>query len=139
MPPNKGVKNIASFFHNTEEYNRWLTKWHDHALDLDILVAKTAATALEHCNKDFYPNVHKLLSLLCTLPITTCECERSFSRLRVLKNYLRSTMGEDRLVGLALMLVHRNVPEDVEEVVDTFAARFRTSMKLLPRRMLSAE
>eukprot|EP00731_Ephydatia_muelleri_P012068 Em0006g962a len=33
-------------------------------------------------------------------PLTSCEAERSFSGLRRLKNYMRSTMKEDRLNGL---------------------------------------
>ena len=42
------------------------------------------------------------------------EAERSFSGLRRLKNYMRSTMKEDRLNGLALMMVHRTISVSVE-------------------------
>ena len=42
------------------------------------------------------------------LPITTATTERSFSALRRLKTYLRSTMKEDRLSGLALMDIHKH-------------------------------
>ena len=34
-----------------------------------------AVQALEECNHEFFPNVHKLLRILCTLPITSAECE----------------------------------------------------------------
>ena len=45
--------------------------------------------------------------ILCTLPITSAECERSFSTLRRLKTYLRSTMSSER--GSGLVLYVRNV------------------------------
>ena len=53
-----------------------------------------------------FPNVRKMLIRLMVLPVTSCEAERSFSTLRRVKTYLRSTMAQDRLTGLALMNVH---------------------------------
>ena len=44
------------------------------------------------------------------LPVTSCEAERSFSALRRIKNYLRSTMTEERLTGLALLNIHGYSP-----------------------------
>ena len=44
------------------------------------------------------PNVTTLLLLVCALPVTSNEAERSFSRLKFLKSVLRSTMGNSRYV-----------------------------------------
>ena len=63
-------------------------------------------------------------------PLTSCEAERSFSGLRRLKNYMRSTMKEDRLNGLALMMVHRTISVSVENIIDTFAAKHPRRMRL---------
>lgn len=57
---------------------------------------------------DVFPNVKILLHIGCVLPITTCEAERSFSGLRYIKIYMRNTMQEDRLAGLALMYFHNS-------------------------------
>ena len=46
--------------------------------------------------------------ILATLPVTTATNERRFSNLRYLKNYLRSTMEETRLTGLAQLYVCRD-------------------------------
>ncbi|RZF44144.1 hypothetical protein LSTR_LSTR017028, partial [Laodelphax striatellus] len=54
---------------------------------------------------------------------TTCTAERSFSTLRRLKSYLRNSCGQDRLTGLALMSVHREVILDTDEVINEFALR----------------
>ena len=45
----------------------------------------------------------KLVKLLLTVPVTSCTAERSFSGLKRLKTYLRSTMGQARLNHLALL------------------------------------
>ena len=59
------------------------------------------------------------------------EAERSFSGLRRLKNYMKSTMKENRLNGLALMMVHRTcISVSVEDIIDTFAARHSRRMRL---------
>ena len=46
------------------------------------------------------------------MPIGSVPCERSFSALRCLKQWNRTTMAEDRLSGLALLYIHRNVNVD---------------------------
>ena len=43
--------------------------------------------------------------LLLTLPVTVATCERSFSKLKLVKNYLRSTMSEERLSDLAMLSI----------------------------------
>jgi hypothetical protein len=69
-----------------------------------------------------FPELGKLISLIMILPATSAECERSFSNLRRLKTYLRSTMGKERLNGLALMHAHRDICKklDLEELMDGF-------------------
>ena len=47
--------------------------------------------------------------------------ERSFSTRRRIKTWLRTNMDEDRLVGLALMNIHKEEEIDVNEVIDIFA------------------
>ena len=37
-----------------------------------------------------------------TIAVSTAHCERLFSALKRIKNYLRSTMGENRLTNLAI-------------------------------------
>ena len=72
-----------------------------------------------------FENIKVALRILGTIPVTSCECERSFSALRRLKDYTRSTMLSDRLNGLALIYVHREIIPDVEKVIDRFALKNR--------------
>ena len=47
-----------------------------------------------------------ILAHIMVLPVTSCEVEQSFSSLRRIKTYLRSTMTQERLNGLALLNVY---------------------------------
>ncbi|EDO33687.1 predicted protein, partial [Nematostella vectensis] len=80
---------------------------------------------------DAYVNIYFMLKILITLPISSASCERSISSLRNLKTYLRSTMTEDRLNGLALMYTHKDMDLDLDRIIDLFA-------QLHPRRMRMA-
>ena len=70
---------------------------------------------------DFFPNIKQLMTIACTLAVTSSECERSISHLRHLKTYLRSTMTAEHLKGLAMLYFHRDIPCSSETVVDIFA------------------
>jgi hypothetical protein len=69
------------------------------------------------CNEVLYPNVSTILQLILTLPVGSCLCEKSFSSLRRLKTWCRSTMGEDRLNGISLAFIHDHIKLDPLEVL----------------------
>jgi hypothetical protein len=70
--------------------------------------------------KDLYPNIHNIFLVLLTMPVSTASAERSFSCLKRLKSYLRSTMGAERLNGLAMMHIHHEISVDVDAVLQKF-------------------
>ena len=47
-----------------------------------------------------------MVSLLLVMPATNAESERSFSAVRRIKSYLRSTMSQQRLDHLMVLHVH---------------------------------
>ena len=47
-----------------------------------------------------FPNAEAILRLFLSLMVTNCSGERSFSRLKSIKNKLRSTTSQERLSGL---------------------------------------
>ena len=55
---------------------------------------------------DCYPNVSIAYRIRLTVPETVASAERNFSKLKLLKNYLRSTMLQDRLNGLASYVLY---------------------------------
>ncbi len=68
------------------------------------------------------PMMNNLFKILWTIPVNTCNCERSFSSLKRIKTYLRNTTGQDRLSGLALLNIEREFQIDYDEVIKGFVA-----------------
>jgi hypothetical protein len=50
-----------------------------------------------------------LVNIICTMPMSTSECERCFSTLKRIKTFLRSTMTEDRLNALAVLSIEKHI------------------------------
>lgn len=71
---------------------------------------------------DLYPNLSIALRLLLTLPVTVASGERSFSTLKRLKTYLRSSMSQDRLSSLAVISIEHEIVETVD--TDSIVRRF---------------
>ncbi len=57
-------------------------------------------------------NVKRLMQLILVMPATNASSERSFSALRRLKTYLRTTMKQDHLNYLMLLHVHKDKTDD---------------------------
>ena len=57
--------------------------------------------------KYIFSEIDKLLRLYLTIPVATCTAERRFLSLRSMKNYLQSTMSEERLNNVMLLHVHK--------------------------------
>jgi hypothetical protein len=107
------------------ELHGWQIKWRRELEDHGESSLPTGLThTLRHISS-MYPNITTLIKILCTLPVTTCTAERSFSSLKRSKTPFRSTMTNTRLTGLTLLHVHRDIPIDLEAALD----------RLYPRRM----
>ena len=52
-----------------------------------------------------FANLRVALRLLLTVGISVATCERSFSKLKLIKTYLRNSMGQERLSNLAVLSI----------------------------------
>ncbi|KAL6463249.1 hypothetical protein MHYP_G00276400 [Metynnis hypsauchen] len=75
--------------------------------------------------QEVYPNLWIALRIILTLPVTVASAERSFSKLKLIKTYLRSTMGQERLSGLAVISINAEVAHSLsfDDLISDFAAR----------------
>jgi len=86
----------------------------------------TAMEIFEFVTKaDCYPNASIAYRILFTMPVTVASAERSFSKLKLLKNYLRSTMSQERLNGLATLCIEKRLLDeiDIDTIINDFASR----------------
>lgn len=104
------------------EYLRWQTYW----LGQPEKASKRVVEVLQESSKlQIFPGISILLQIFATIPVTTATNERSFSSLKLIKNYLRSTIGETRLNGLASLYLHRDLNLDHDAVISEFAKKHR--------------
>jgi len=59
------------------------------------------------------------------IPITNCTCERSFSKLSIVKSKFRTTMTQDRSNTLMLLSVEQELTMkiDTDAVIDNFKTK----------------
>ncbi|KAK6186835.1 hypothetical protein SNE40_006103 [Patella caerulea] len=74
---------------------------------------------------DTFPNVAVLLRIYLSLMVTNCSGERSFSKLKLIKNNLRSVMGQSRLVSLTILATESDVLRalDTDQLITDFAGK----------------
>ncbi|XP_026429755.1 zinc finger MYM-type protein 1-like [Papaver somniferum] len=74
---------------------------------------------------DCYPNAWIAYRILLTIPVTVASAERSFSKLKLIFSYLRSTMSQERLVGLSMLSIENDMAMQVDFkiVLSDFASR----------------
>lgn len=124
------IGHCTTFAGVKHEFLLWTVKWERVAKNQGKL-PDSVLEALENCDLDMYPTIHKLLSILATLPVSAATAERSFSTLRRLKTWLRSNIGESRLTGLALLSIHRDISPDPEDILQRFAKGGKRRLDLL--------
>lgn len=76
----------------------------------------------EPITKKLLSEVTKLVQIYLTIPVTTATPERSFSSLRRIKTYLRSTMTQARLNHCMTCFVHKERTDQVniKEIAKSF-------------------
>ena len=84
-----------------------LEMWSERCRQIEGPPPMTVQDLLPFVDNLSFPNILTAFKIFGTIPVTTCTCERSISTLRRLKTYLRNTMTESWLLGLALLNVHR--------------------------------
>ncbi|KAK6121516.1 hypothetical protein DH2020_044746 [Rehmannia glutinosa] len=87
---------------------------------------KTTSAILNFLQRmNCFPNAFIAYKILLTIPVTVASAERSFSRLKLLKSCLRSTMTQTRLNALSLISIESEFLEklDYERLIDDFAEK----------------
>lgn len=71
-----------------------------------------------------FPNLVVSLRIFLTLPVTVASGERSFSKLKIIKNYLRSTMSQERLTNLGIISIENDICEKLNhsQLIDEYAS-----------------
>lgn len=59
------------------------------------------------------------------MSVTVASAERRFSKLKLLKNYLRSTMTQDKLNGLTILCIEKKLLDEIDlnNIIDNFVSQ----------------
>lgn len=62
--------------------------------------------------------------LFLTLPVSVAQAERSFSKLKIIKNHLRSSMSQHRLSSLSMISIEKRRAKalNVDDIIESFAS-----------------
>ena len=71
------------------------------------------------------PEFATVVHILAVIPATSCSAERSFSALRILKTYLRSTMGVSNIALIHIERAYANfvLENEIARIIDIFGSR----------------
>lgn len=103
-------RNLAAAQNRPEDCEKWT------ALQfLQFIVDFTLADSL--------PNVFLALKFFLTICVSVASCERSFSKLKLIKSFLRSTMTQLRLSNLAILSIEKGIATRIsfDDVIKKFA------------------
>ncbi|XP_022166089.1 zinc finger MYM-type protein 1-like, partial [Myzus persicae] len=146
----RAVDSVKYFFEkktNEKSINQLKKLSETYKIDIDqddlILEYESFTSVYYHLNKDCedistndvlkfiitndmissYPNLSTLYKIFYTLPVSSATAERSFSRLKLIKTFLRSTIAEEKLSNLAILSIEKCTSEKINfnRVIETFA------------------
>ena len=86
------------------------------ALDIDEqcdTIQKTAEFIVER--KKVIPRLYQAYSFLLALPVTVTSNERGFSKLKIIKNRLKTRMNDDRLQALLLCSIETDLMDELTD------------------------
>jgi len=85
--------------------------------------------------KEAFPDLLLFSQIVLTVPIASASAERSFSTMKRVKTYLRSTMADQRLNDLCLLAIEREMSHDLlndpSSVITKFAMLAERKLPLI--------
>lgn len=78
-----------------------------------------------------FPNLYMALKISVTLPISSCSVERSFSKLKLIKTKLRTSMQQDRLENLMKISCEKDIDPVIDNVILLFSEKSSRLCKAL--------
>lgn len=79
-----------------------------------------------------FPNMYMAYKFVCTIPATSVSSERTFSKLKLIKTRIRSTMVQKRLDSLMLLSCEKDIIINIDEAIKKYA----NTSKLLQEALL---
>jgi hypothetical protein len=116
----------ADIYLSLEDFRRKVARCRTHwVINKRNDLPTTLCTTFDSVNPVLYSSIDTKLIKLCvllTMPVASATAEKSFSVLRRLKTYARSTMKNDRLSSLGLVHINRDFEVDWYKAMEMFVS-----------------
>lgn len=126
----KSVKLLQNIYQNDVELNDFINEVLHLKAHVDVVSIGEKHNLLglqtflyEKDLTNIYPNIEIILRIFTCTAVTNCSAERSFSCLKRVKNYLRSTMTKQKMNSLAILNIENQITRQLsfDEIIDSFA------------------
>ncbi|KAJ4947852.1 hypothetical protein JOQ06_009883 [Pogonophryne albipinna] len=77
-------------------------------------------TLRDNSGQNIFPTLVEMIRTYATIPVSTATVERSFSKLKLVKDTLRSQCTEERLSDLLLLAIEKDIPVIHSEVINIY-------------------
>ncbi|GKE78567.1 zinc finger MYM-type protein 1-like protein [Tanacetum coccineum] len=87
---------------------------------------------------EMYPLIDRLIRLILTLPVSTATSERAFSKMKLVKTRLRSTMSDDFLKSSIILSIEREIVSTLcnEKIIDDFYSKSQRRVQMRKKHKL---
>ena len=101
-----------------------ISRENNHDIDNNAIAIDLLKWIVKWGFTESLPNLSIVLRIFLTMCISIASCERSFSKLKLVKTYLRSTMSQIRLTSLAILSIEREITNVInfDTIINDFAA-----------------
>nr|GEV24683.1 dimer_Tnp_hAT domain-containing protein [Tanacetum cinerariifolium] len=84
---------------------------------------------------EMYPLIDKLIRLILTLSVSTATSERAFSKMKLVKTRLRSTMSDDFLKSSMILSIEREIVGTLgnEKIIDDFYSKSQRRVQMMKK------
>ncbi|KAL4132018.1 hypothetical protein QTP88_009239 [Uroleucon formosanum] len=102
----KSCYDFISFYNNdvTSDLIRQLISLKEFIKNTKIqTIQELTSIIIEYDLSSLYSEILTASIIYLSLPVTVATAEKSFSKLKLLKNYLRNSISQDRLIGISIL------------------------------------
>ena len=78
-------------------------------------VLEIVSLMLESRVSSSFPEAYKLVVLFVTIPVTVATAERSFSKMKLIRTYLRSKISQEGLDNLAILSIENAEAKSIDK------------------------